>query len=45
MTTYAGAGPEEIENLVTKPIESACASVAGMEDCSRSRAKTRASSW
>ena len=23
MTTYAGAGPEEIENLVTKPIESA----------------------
>lgn len=32
MTTYAGAGPEEIENLVTKPIESACASVAGMEE-------------
>lgn len=31
MTTYAGAGPEEIENLVTKPIESACASVAGMD--------------
>ncbi len=32
MTTYAGAGPEEIENLVTKPIENACASVAGMEE-------------
>lgn len=32
MTTYAGAGPEEIENLVTKPIESACASVAGMDE-------------
>ena len=31
MTTYAGAGPEEIENLITKPIESACASVAGMD--------------
>ncbi len=32
MTTYVGAGPEEIENLVTKPIESACASVAGMDE-------------
>ncbi len=32
MTTYAGAGPEEIENLVTEPIESACASVAGMDE-------------
>ena len=31
MTTYAGAGPEEIENLVTKPIESACASLSGMD--------------
>ena len=31
MTTYTGAGPEEIENLVTKPIEAACASVAGMD--------------
>ena len=31
MTTYAGAGPEEIENLVTKPVESACASLAGMD--------------
>jgi len=30
-TTYQ-AGPEEIENLVTKPIESACASVSGMEE-------------
>ena len=32
MTTYAGAGPEEIENLVTEPIEAACASVAGMDE-------------
>ena len=32
MTTYAGAGPEEIENLVTQPIASACASVAGMDE-------------
>ncbi len=31
MTTYTGAGPEEVENLITKPIESACASVAGMD--------------
>lgn len=30
-TTYQ-AGPEEIENLVTKPIESACASVSGMDE-------------
>lgn len=31
MTTYAGAGPEEIENQVTKPVESACASLAGLD--------------
>lgn len=30
--TYVGAGPEEIESLVTKPLESACASVSGMEE-------------
>ncbi len=30
-TSYSGAGPEEIENLVTRPIESACASVSGMD--------------
>lgn len=30
-TTYQ-AGPEEIENLVTKKIENACASVSGMEE-------------
>ncbi|MBP3284344.1 MAG: efflux RND transporter permease subunit [Clostridia bacterium] len=34
-TTYQ-AGPEEIENLVTKKIESACASVSGMEEISSS---------
>lgn len=28
-TTYAGASPEDIEELVTRPVESACASVAG----------------
>ncbi|MBP3312626.1 MAG: efflux RND transporter permease subunit [Butyricicoccus sp.] len=32
MTTYPGAGPEEIENLVTKPVESACASLAGLDE-------------
>lgn len=31
MTTYTGAGPDEIENLITKPIESACASIAGVK--------------
>lgn len=30
--TYSGAGPEEIENLVTKTLEGACARVAGMEE-------------
>jgi len=30
-TTYQ-AGPEEVENLVTKKIENACASVSGMEE-------------
>ena len=32
-TTYQ-AGPEEVENLVTKKIENACASVSGMEEIS-----------
>ncbi|MBQ6058917.1 MAG: efflux RND transporter permease subunit [Clostridia bacterium] len=29
---YAGAGPKEIEELVTKPLESACATVSGMKE-------------
>lgn len=29
--TYIGAGPEEIESLITKPLESAAASVSGMD--------------
>ncbi len=32
ITTYRGAGPQEIENLVTKPIEGAVASVTGVTD-------------
>lgn len=32
MTTYGNAGPQEIENLVTKTIEQACARVAGMDE-------------
>ncbi len=31
MTTYTGAGPEEIESLVTKPIEGAVANVEGID--------------
>lgn len=31
MTTYPGAGPEEVENLVTRPVESTVARVAGMD--------------
>ncbi len=32
MTTYQGASPEEIESMVTKPVEQALASVEGMEE-------------
>lgn len=31
-TTYSGAGPQEVESMVTKTIESACASVSGMDE-------------
>ena len=31
-TTYAGAGPQEIETLVTKPIEDAVSSVSGVKN-------------
>lgn len=30
-TTYAGAGPQEIENLITRPVEEAVARIAGMD--------------
>jgi len=32
MTSYSGAGPQEIENLVTKPIEQALSTVQGLEN-------------
>lgn len=31
-TTYSNAGPQEVENMVTKTVESACASVSGMDE-------------
>lgn len=31
-TSYSGAGPQEIESLVTRTIEQACASVSGMDE-------------
>ncbi len=31
-SNYAGAGPQEVESLVTRTLESACASVSGMEE-------------
>ncbi|MBR2742824.1 MAG: efflux RND transporter permease subunit [Clostridia bacterium] len=34
MTTYSGAGPYEVESLVTKPIEGAVAAVSGIENIS-----------
>ncbi len=32
MTSYSGAGPEEVENLITKPIEGAIGSVNGVKN-------------
>lgn len=34
ITSYSGVGPEEIENLVTKPVEQAVATVAGIKSVS-----------
>ncbi len=31
-STYSGAGPQDIEQQVTRPLESACAGVSGLED-------------
>lgn len=36
MTTYDGAGPEEIEELVTKPIENSMAGISGIDTISSS---------
>lgn len=38
ITTYDGAGPEEIKTLVTEPIEEACASVSGLDTIESSSA-------
>ena len=38
-STYAGAGPEDIEQQVTKPLESACASLSGLETLTSSSAE------
>ena len=35
-TTYSGAGPEEMENLITKPLEAAMGTVAGVSEISSS---------
>ena len=37
--TYSGAGPEDIEQQVTRPLESACASLAGLETLSSTSAE------
>ena len=29
---YPNAGPQEVESMVTRPLEEACASVSGMEE-------------
>ncbi|MCK9905241.1 efflux RND transporter permease subunit, partial [Frankia sp. Cpl3] len=34
ITNYQGVGPEEIENLVTKPVEQAVSTVAGIKSVS-----------
>ncbi|HPE16885.1 MAG TPA: efflux RND transporter permease subunit, partial [Oscillospiraceae bacterium] len=38
-TTYSGAGPEEVEQLVTRKLEAACASVNGMKSLSSTSAE------
>ncbi len=38
-STYSGAGPEDIEQQVTRPLESACASLAGLETLSSTSAE------
>ena len=38
-STYAGAGPEDIEQQVTKPLESACASLSGLESLTSTSAE------
>jgi HAE1 family hydrophobic/amphiphilic exporter-1 len=38
-TNYSGAGPQEIENLVTRPLEGALATVSGLEDIQSSSAE------
>lgn len=38
MTSYDGAGPEEVETRVTKPIESAVASISGIDTISSTSA-------
>lgn len=37
--TYSGAGPEDIEQQVTRPLESACAGLAGLETLSSTSAE------
>ena len=32
LTSYPGAGPEEVENLVTRPLEGALATLEGLEN-------------
>lgn len=38
-STYAGAGPEDIEQQVTEPLESACASLSGLESLTSTSAE------
>ncbi len=38
-TNYSGAGPQEIENLVTRPLEGALATVSGLEGIQSSSAE------
>ena len=38
-STYSGAGPEDIEQQVTRPLESACAGLAGLETLSSTSAE------
>ncbi|MDR0374261.1 MAG: efflux RND transporter permease subunit [Treponema sp.] len=39
MTTYAGAGPEEVERSVTRPLEAALSSVSSLEEVTSTSSK------
>lgn len=42
MCTYAGAGPEDVEELVTRPLESCVSTLSGVDTISSTSSETSA---